>query len=736
MERWRCTTDPWMWAYGGVCRRGAVGHGLSDVHCSIRGEKSHHPLKRVGTMSTLHPGQRYKNIDTSTIAHNRFKNLLFTCCFVPILTDTMSNNVPYVEMERRLADALKYKAAHPTATYRYLQDQFKVDKDKICRRYRQKQRSRFDRETPSNTRLSPEQDKALCYFLNYLAQFGIPLVYRKIASAANHILQINNPEANPVGVHWPKRWIQSHPEFKVVKEKPIEQARAEAMNVYNIRRWFSQLENTMRQHDIYPEDFWNMDEMGLRIGVGRGQWVVVPADDQYLSRFSHIIGVHGDREQCTVVESVSAAGESTPPLVIIKGVVVLKRWFAELSPGLSNLLVGTSDSGYSNDTLFFQWLQHWEHFSGVGRRGEYRLLLLDGYDSHLTYSALKFCEQQKVVVFLLPPHTSHFLQPLDVSVLQQWKHHHSQVLDRNVRRGVGPLDKNSFFACLEGIRQRTLTERVIKAGFRKCGYFPFRPRVVLEQLIVDGVLLDEVEAEESGRARRENSTRERQSTPTLPSSPPAAIDEPWSSPSTYTKLTKQADAIQHLLRSSVEPPEPVQRQQIRQNVSKFMNTVKAKSIVSESLTDYVWGSSIAQSKAERRKNRRGTQVQKGGVVYAKDVDRDLAGMEAFLAKLGENLTWEQKVWVLRAKTMVNAQFAIHPLAKKMKEIVEGKVKLRPEHWKQPGAVVECKLGWTSWATKGMGRGNAPRTKGKGKIAEKKQEALDSEGSDRYDTAEE
>ena len=172
-----------------------------------------------------------------------------------------------------------------------------------------------------------------------------------------------------------------------------------------------------------------------------------------------------------------------------------------------------------------------------------------------------------------------------------------------------------------------------------------------------------------------------------------------------------------------------------------MNTVKAKDIVSESLTDYVWGSSIAQSKAERRKNRRSTQVQKGGVVYAKDVERDLCGMEPFLAKLGEDLTWEQKVWALRMKTMVNGQFMINPLAKRMKEIAEGKVKLRPEHWKQPGAVIECKLGWTSWITKGMGRGNGPRTKRKGKLkAETKQEdaeveASDSEGTSRSGTPE-
>ena len=89
----------------------------------------------------------------------------------------MSDNVSYAEMERRLADALRYKNAHPTASYRYLENQFKVHKDTICRRYNQKQGSQFSRPKPSNTRFSPEQDKALCYFLNYLAWFSIPLIY-------------------------------------------------------------------------------------------------------------------------------------------------------------------------------------------------------------------------------------------------------------------------------------------------------------------------------------------------------------------------------------------------------------------------------------------------------------------------------------------------------------------------------------------------------------------------------
>lgn len=63
--------------------------------------------------------------------------------------------------------------------------------------------------------------------------------------------------------------------------------------------------------------------------------------------------------------------------------------------------------------------------------------------------------------------------------------------------------------------------------------------------------------------------------------------------------------------------------------------------------------------------------------------------------------------------MVNDQILKHPLAKKMREIIDRKVKLQLEHW-QLSRAIECKYGWTSWITKGLGRGKRPRTKGKGK----------------------
>jgi hypothetical protein len=66
-----------------------------------------------------------------------------------------------------------------------------------------------------------QRNMALCYYLTYLAQFGIPLVYWKIAATAN-IFQTNNPNMKPVGKKWPAAWIHTHPQFQVIKKKSIE----------------------------------------------------------------------------------------------------------------------------------------------------------------------------------------------------------------------------------------------------------------------------------------------------------------------------------------------------------------------------------------------------------------------------------------------------------------------------------------------------------------------------------
>ena len=150
--------------------------------------------------------------------------------------------------------------------------------------------------------------------------------------------------------------------------------------------------------------------------------MVVPVVKGASHQFTHLIGSVGDTEHITVIEAISAGAVTIDLFIIIKGAVIQLRWFADLKS--SDIAIAVSSSGYSNDELSFLWLQHWDRLSQHHQKGVYHMLIIDGYDSHLTYQFLRYCELNKVIPLQLPAHSTHFLQPLDVVIFQRWKHWH------------------------------------------------------------------------------------------------------------------------------------------------------------------------------------------------------------------------------------------------------------------------------------------------------------------------
>jgi hypothetical protein len=80
-------------------------------------------------------------------------------------------------------------------------------------------------------------------------------------------------------------------------------------------------------------------------------------------------------------KSISASRRSIALLVITKGVVIQERWFAELE--LGDITIGIFESGYSNNTLSFLWLQHFDRLSKP-ENNEKKLLICHGTSFPLT----------------------------------------------------------------------------------------------------------------------------------------------------------------------------------------------------------------------------------------------------------------------------------------------------------------------------------------------------------------
>ncbi|KJZ69210.1 hypothetical protein HIM_11410 [Hirsutella minnesotensis 3608] len=112
-------------------------------------------------------------------------------------------------------------------------------------------------------------------------------------------------------------------------------------------------------------------------------------------------------------------------------------------------------------------------------KGNKRLLILDGFSSHHTYPFIEYCRRNGIVLFSVPPHLTHLLQPLDVVVFQPLKHYHAKAVDLAVRDGCTDITKVEFLDFIQDVRKKIFRHQTIISAFRKTGIVPFNQEVVL-----------------------------------------------------------------------------------------------------------------------------------------------------------------------------------------------------------------------------------------------------------------
>ena len=137
-----------------------------------------------------------------------------------------------------------------------------------------------------------------------------------------------------------------------------------------------------------------------------------------------------------------------------------------------------SDNGWIDQDLFHFWLT--EHFLQHAVSNGPTLLLLDGHSSHFKPATIDFAKQHNVVVFCLPPHTTHECQPLDCSFFAPLKAHWRQVChDFHQKHPSGVISKLNFTGLFKQAWLKSISAETIVNGFKKSGVFPFDPTKVV-----------------------------------------------------------------------------------------------------------------------------------------------------------------------------------------------------------------------------------------------------------------
>jgi hypothetical protein len=74
------------------------------------------------------------------------------------------------------------------------------------------------------------------------------------------------------------------------------------------------------------------------------------------------------------------------------------------------VFVANSTSGWTNNDIGLAWLEQlFEHYTKQKARRQWRLLLVDGHGSHLTRKFVEFCDANKILLAVFPPHSTHTL---------------------------------------------------------------------------------------------------------------------------------------------------------------------------------------------------------------------------------------------------------------------------------------------------------------------------------------
>ena len=143
-----------------------------------------------------------------------------------------------------------------------------------------------------------------------------------------------------------------------------------------------------------------------------------------------------------------------------------------------------SENRWTNNELGLDWLKtvFEPNTGGSHFQGEYRLLLVDGHDSHVSTEFIKYVQSKKIKCLCLPPHITHRLQPLDVGVFSPLAHSYKKYLESLTRFTMYNINKVDFLTIVQKARKEGISSKNIESAWRATGLIPYNPATVIKNL--------------------------------------------------------------------------------------------------------------------------------------------------------------------------------------------------------------------------------------------------------------
>jgi len=287
-------------------------------------------------------------------------------------------------------------------------------------------------------------EKALEDWCKKLDDWGFPPrmdLLRAMAGALAqiHIEEEEDPELAHLGQHWLSNFLNCHPSLSAKFSTQLDHQWAYGGNIPALKDYFVKLLRLIRTRKIQPEDIFNMDEKGFIIGMSSKAKVIC-----WTGRWPLQVTQDGTREMLTVIECCCAVLYVILS-VIFKGAAHYMGWHTETSNPEAKFTY--SPNGWTDDKLGLEWLRHFDKYTRdrQGGNGCPRLLILDGHRSHINLEFCQYAIDNNIEFLCFPSHTTHLLQPLDVSLFGPLQKYYGKAADDHMRDTCATVVKGTFW---------------------------------------------------------------------------------------------------------------------------------------------------------------------------------------------------------------------------------------------------------------------------------------------------
>lgn len=274
---------------------------------------------------------------------------------------------------------------------------------------------------------------------------------------------------NRPGRYWWHAFLNCHPQLTMQQPQALQAVRASACTPQVLDQWFSRYKQFLMTHNLQnkPQCIWNCDESGFPLCPKTGKVLALKGADT-------VYNVTGsNKRQITTLCCISAAGGVVSPMHIYPG----ERFgYNPLEGGVDGAYFGKSPNGWMCQDLFNGWIS--KHFSVQIAPARPVMLLVDGHNSHIDLDTSKFCEANGIILYCLPPHTSHVLQPLDVGFFSALKRAWQQCVTQYQQENGIPVDKCSFARVFRSAYTSVVKLSTIVNAFRASGLHPVNRKAI------------------------------------------------------------------------------------------------------------------------------------------------------------------------------------------------------------------------------------------------------------------